>query len=86
MKEFLVYTGLRLALFAAAISVVGGIWSLFSDEVNLLGVILVAAVISAIGSVYLLKGPRERLAAKVEERAARATERFEEMRSKEDAD
>ena len=42
--------------------------------------------VSAIGSVYLLKGPRERFAAKIEERAKRASSKFEEMRSKEDVD
>lgn len=86
MREFLVYTGLRLALFVAAMSVVGGIWALFSDEVDLLLVILIAAIVSAVGSAYLLRGARERFAARVQERAARASRRFEEMRSKEDAD
>ena len=87
MKEFVVYTGLRLLLFVSSFLVIGGVWALFSDEdVNLLIPLLGAMVLSAIGSYYLLKGPRERFAAKIEERANRAASKFDEMRSKEDAD
>ncbi len=87
MKEFLVYTGLRLGMFVSAFVIVGGLWALASGgEVNLIWPLLVAMVVSAVGSVYLLKGPRERFAARIEQRAGRASARFEEMRGKEDAD
>ena len=87
MKEFVIYTGLRLGMFVATFAVVFGIWALASGEdVPLIWPLLVAMVVSAVGSVYLLKGPRDRFAAKIEERAARASSRFEEMRSKEDVD
>ena len=87
MKEFLIYTGLRLGLFVSAFAIVAGIWTLISDNgVNLIWPLLIAMVVSAVGSIYLLKGPRERFAAKIEARAARASAAFEEMRSKEDVD
>ena len=38
------------------------------------------------GSYYLLERQREEFAVKVEGRAAKATEKFEQQRSKEDAD
>lgn len=87
MKEFAVYTGLRLGLFVSTFVVVAGIWGLASDsDVELIWPLLIAMVVSAVASAYLLKGPRERLAAKVEARAARASAKFEEIRSKEDVD
>jgi uncharacterized membrane protein len=87
VKEFLVYTGLRLGMFVSAFVIIAGVWALASDQkVNLFLPLLIAMIISAVGSVYLLKGPRERFAAKIEERAHRAASKFEEMRSKEDAD
>lgn len=87
MKEFLTYTAMRLGLFLATGAVVWGVYALVADEtINLLVVILVAAAISSALSWKLLAGPRERMAANVEARATRASARFEEMRSKEDAD
>jgi mannitol-specific phosphotransferase system IIBC component len=87
MKEFLVYTGLRLGLFVSAFVIVAGIWALASDqEVNLIWPLLIAMLVSAVASAYLLKGPRERLAARIEDRARRASAKFEEMRGKEDVD
>jgi hypothetical protein len=86
VKEFLVYTGLRLGLFVSAFIVVAGVWSLLSDEIPLLWPLLIAMLASAVASAYFLKGPRDRLAAKVSQRAERASEKFEEMRSKEDED
>ena len=82
------YTGLRVALFVASYAVVAGIWMLATrtDSVPILGPFLVAALVSAVASLYLLKGPRERFAARVEQRAANATRRFEEARAKEDRD
>jgi hypothetical protein len=46
----------------------------------------VAVVLSAVVSAYLLRGPRQRFAARVEQRATAATRRFEEIRAKEDED
>jgi hypothetical protein len=87
VKEFLVYTGLRLGMFVSAFVVVAGVWALVSDEqFSLIWPLLIAMVVSAVGSAYLLKGPRERFAARIEARAERASAKFEEMRSKEDSD
>ena len=86
MKEFLVYTALRILLFLAALGVVLGLWVLVAGEANLLAGFVIALLISGIGSYVLLNGPREALARKVDERARAATSRFEEMKSREDAD
>ena len=86
MKEFALYTGLRLGLLASTFLATFGIWSIFTDEIPLIWVLLIAAVLSSIASVYFLKGPRDRLAARIEEKAQRASTKFEEMRSKEDVD
>ena len=85
MKEFVVYTAMRLLLFAATFAVIFGIWFAISeDTANALVVFVIAFVISGFASYKLLHGQREALAAKVEVRAQRATARLEEMRAKED--
>ena len=88
MKEFAVYTLARIGLFAAALAVFLGVWVLvgLGTGPELLVPVLVAAVVSAVASFYLLKGPRERFAAKVQVRAENAARRFEEARAKEDED
>ena len=86
MKEFVVYTGLRLVLFAATFGIVVGVWLLVSDHANLFAAIVVAFVVSGVGSYFLLNRPREALARRVDERAARATRAFEQMKAKEDVD
>jgi hypothetical protein len=87
VKEFWTYTALRVALLLGTAALVAGIYAAVAgSRPNLLVVVLSAAVISSLASWKLLSGPRERLAANVEARATRATERFEEIKSKEDAD
>ncbi|WP_435742893.1 DUF4229 domain-containing protein [Nocardioides sp. SYSU DS0663] len=86
MKEFLVYTGLRLALFLGSLGIVAGAWYLLDDTVPVLWAVVIALVASGIGSYFLLSGPREAFARRVEERAARASRAFEEMKAKEDVD
>lgn len=84
VKEFVVYTGLRVLLFLAALGVVLGIWVPLAGEANLLAAFVIALVVSGVGSYFLLNGPREALAQRVDARARAATSRFEEMRAKED--
>jgi hypothetical protein len=86
VKEFVVYTLSRLGLFAASYALVVGVYLLVSgaDAVPLFWPLVVAVVISAAGSLYLLRGQRARFAAVVERRATAATRRFEEARSRED--
>ena len=88
MKEFAIYTLLRIGLFVASYVVIGGLWIAIAgrDDANLLWPFLIAVLVSAALSLWLLKGPRERLAARVQARAESATAKFEEMRSKEDVD
>ena len=86
MKEFVVYTVLRILLFIASFGVVLGIWDLAADAVPLLWVVMVAFVLSGVASYFLLNRPRAAFAARVEQRASRATAAFEERRAREDVD
>ena len=86
MKEFAIYTVMRLLLFVATYAVLAGIWvALFGTGGLLLVPFLGAVVISSIASLKLLAPQRERFAAVVEARAQRATRKFEELKSREDA-
>jgi uncharacterized membrane protein YfcA len=86
VKEFVVYTGLRLLLLAATFGVVVGVWLLVADSANILVAVVIAFVVSGLGSYFLLDRPREALARRVETRAEKATKAFEERRAKEDVD
>jgi hypothetical protein len=86
VKEFWVYTGLRLLFFAASVVVVGGIWLAVNDSANLMWVLVISLVISGLASLFLLGRQRIALAQHVDERARRATEKFEELKAKEDVD
>ena len=86
MKEFVVYTGLRLLLFAATFGVVVGVWLLVTGEANVLVAVIVGFVASGVGSYFLLDRQREALARRVEVRAERATRAFEERKAREDQD
>ncbi len=86
MKEFVVYTGLRILLFLATLGIVVGLWSLLADAVPLTWAVVIAFVVSGVGSYYLLNRQRDAFARRVEERAARAATAFEERRTREDAD
>jgi hypothetical protein len=87
VKEFAVYTAARLGIFLLSYALVIGIYLLVSgerEEIPLIWPFLVAVVISAIASVYLLRGQRERFALAIHERAQRASARVEQARAKED--
>jgi hypothetical protein len=86
VKEFWVYTSLRLVMFAASVVVVGGIWLAVSDSANVMWVLVISLVISGLGSYFLLGRQRGALAHHVDERARRATRKFEELKAKEDVD
>jgi uncharacterized membrane protein len=85
VKEFWVYTLLRVGLFIGSFAIVFGIWFIF-DDVPVLWVVVIAFIVSGVGSYFILERQREEFAAKVESRAAKASQKFEEQRSKEDAD
>ena len=86
MKEFWVYTGMRIALFLSSLVVVIGVWLLVADEVPILWAVVIAFLLSGVGSYFLLNRQREAFARRVEERAQRMTARFDEIKSREDAD
>lgn len=84
MKEFWVYTLLRVALFLGTLGIVFGVWYAITGDVPVLWAVVIAFVVSGIGSYVVLERQRDAFAAKVEGRAARISEKFEEARSKED--
>ena len=84
MKEFVVYTGLRLLMFVATFGIIVGVWLLVADKANIFVAVVVAFIVSGVGSYFLLNRPREALAKRVEVRAERATKAFEERKAKED--
>jgi hypothetical protein len=91
VKEFVVYTGLRILLFAVTLLVVLGIWLGVSGSHDLtlemiIWPILIAMVISGLASYRLLGRQRAAFAQVVERRAAKASAAFEEMKAKEDDD
>jgi len=86
VKEFWIYTGLRLALFLASFGIVVGVWLLVADRVPILWAVVIAFVASGLGSYFLLNRPREALARRVQVRADAMSSKIEESRSKEDAE
>jgi hypothetical protein len=86
VKEFVVYTALRILLFVASLAIVAGIWLLLDDEVPLLWVLVLGFALSGIASYFLLNRQRAAFASRAEARAQRASARFEEMRAREDVD
>ena len=88
MKEFLIYTGLRLSLFVVALAVVVGIFSIASNGWltynDVFWSFVIAFAVSGVASYFLLNPFREAFARKVQARAERATAKFEELRSRED--
>jgi len=85
VKEFVVYTLLRLLLFVTTFAVFAGLWWLiFGERGVLLVPFLAAIVVSSLLSLGLLAPQRERFAAVVQARAERATRKFEEIKSRED--
>ena len=86
MKEFWIYTALRLVLFAASFAVVTAAWLLIAGEASVLWALVIALLLSGVGSYFLLEPQREALARRVQTRAEAMTSKMEEMRSKEDQD
>jgi ABC-type bacteriocin/lantibiotic exporter with double-glycine peptidase domain len=86
VREFVVYTALRIGLFVTSLAVVVGVWMLIAGEVPLLWAVVIAFVASGLASYFLLNRQREAFARRVEQRAERMQERFERMKAKEDVD
>lgn len=86
VKEFWIYTALRVGLFVGAFCIVFGVWFLVADSVNVLWVFVIAFLVSGLASYVLLERQRNALGVHVENRAKRISTRYEEMRTKEDDD
>jgi len=87
VKEFAIYTGLRVLLFVASLITVMLIWSLFTEgRVPALWSVVIAFAVSGVLSYYLLNKQRDAFARRVEERASRAASAFEERKAREDKD
>lgn len=86
MKEFVVYTAMRIGLFVTSLVVVVGVWMLIAGQVPVLWAVVVALALSGVASYFLLRRQREAFARRVERRAERMQQRFEQMKSREDVD
>lgn len=87
MKEFAIYTGLRVLLFVASLITVMLIWSLFTEgRVPALWSVVIAFAVSGVLSYFLLNKQRDAFARRVEQRASRAASAFEERKAREDRD
>jgi hypothetical protein len=75
-------------LFLVCYAVFAGIWALAwgSSQGLLIWPFVAAIIASSLLALRYLRGPREKFAKRVEERAARAAARFEELRAREDDD
>lgn len=83
MKDFAIYTGLRLVLFAACFAV---LWFALNDWLSIFPVLLVALIVSSILSIFVLRAARDRLAGSIERRASRISSKIEASRRAEDED
>jgi Protein of unknown function (DUF4229) len=87
VKEFVVYTGLRVLLFVASFLTISLAWSLFADgRVPALWPLVLAFAVSGVLSYFLLNRQRDAFARRVEARASRAAAAFEERKAREDED
>ena len=87
MKEFVVYTALRLVLFLASFGVIIGVMALVLDgRFHLFWAVVLAFLVSGVASYFILERQRVAFARRVETRAAKAAAAFEERKAREDAD
>lgn len=86
MKQFWIYNLMRLVMLLTSLVIVIGVWSLLADTVPFLGALVVAFVLSGVSSWFILAPQRQALALVLEERAGRASEKFEEFKAQGDED
>jgi diacylglycerol kinase len=85
VKEFVIYTALRVALFVAVLAIVLAVWiKVLGHDANAIWPLVIAFLISGVLSIFLLNRPREAFARRVERRAARAVEKFDDLKRQED--
>jgi uncharacterized membrane protein len=83
MKEFGIYTGLRAVVFGICFAI---LYFALRNWLALFPVLLLALVVSSILSIFVLRAARDRLAGKIETRAAKISQRLEQARTAEDDD
>ena len=83
MKEFAIYTGLRLVLFAASFGI---LWVALHTLLGIFPLLLLGLIVSSILAIFVLRAARDRLAANIEQRATRIASRIQAARSAEDED
>ena len=88
MKSLAAYTIARLGLFLATFAVLWGVGHLVFEQTaaNLLAAAFIALIVSAVASVFLLRGLRNALARDVAARAERMSSRYDAARTREDPD
>jgi hypothetical protein len=86
VKEFVVYTLMRLLMFVAAFAIVAGIWLAVAGSVPVMWALVIALAVSGVASYFVLNRQRERFAQRVDERARKASAAFEALKAREDAD
>ncbi|MDT9594818.1 DUF4229 domain-containing protein [Nocardioides zeae] len=86
MKEFAVYTLMRLVLFVVTYGIVLGVYALITDIKAPIQFIplVIAFLISGILSYLVLDRQREAFAQRIDDRAKRISEGYEKARSRED--
>lgn len=86
MKEFAVYTAARLGLFLAAYALIVGVYLLMNGggPIPLLWPFVIAVLVSAIASAYLLRTQRENFARAIQQRAERSATRRRMVQAEQD--
>jgi glycerol-3-phosphate acyltransferase PlsY len=87
VKPFVLYTLARLLLFLVTWALVWAVTSIWVEpsSVTALWTALIALAISAVASLVLLRGLRDRFALQVQDRAQRIHQRYDAAKRKEDA-
>ena len=86
MKEFALYTAARIGLFLLTYAVVLGVVWLIPGTMHPVWPLLIAAAVSTVASAFVLRDLRERFTLQVQQRGERISQKFEEMKAKEDVD
>ncbi|WP_203337206.1 DUF4229 domain-containing protein [Nocardioides limicola] len=85
MKEFAIYSALRLGLMLTTFVVIAGVWLLVHpSSFNLVFAVVAAFLVSGLIALTMLDRRREEFARKIQARADRAAAKLEERRARED--
>ncbi len=70
MKDFWIYNALRLSLLISSFAIVLALWAWLDDgQVNIIGVAVIAFLLSGVVSWFLLARQREKVALRLQDRA-----------------